>query len=98
MRYGRWKSHTSPTPWPGFRNGDTVIGSNSIQSIHRASAATVTVATSMAILSTRQVIEQATAHHQAGRLKDAEALLRAVIEREPNYAEALHRLGVVLAA
>ena len=35
------------------------------------------------------------AHHQAGRLAEAEALYRETIAAEPNHADALHLLGVI---
>jgi tetratricopeptide (TPR) repeat protein len=35
------------------------------------------------------------AHHQAGRLAEAEALYRQTIAVEPNHADALHLLGVI---
>jgi Flp pilus assembly protein TadD len=40
-------------------------------------------------------IEQALAHHQAGRLGEAEAIYREILVREPNHADALHWLGVI---
>ncbi|MFQ5756258.1 MAG: tetratricopeptide repeat protein [Acidiferrobacterales bacterium] len=42
-------------------------------------------------------LNQALAHHQAGRLKEAEALYREVLAREPEHADALHLLGVLTA-
>ena len=35
------------------------------------------------------------AHHQAGRLADAEAIYRDILAVEPRHAEALHLLGVL---
>ncbi len=35
-------------------------------------------------------------HHRAGRLAQAEALYRAILEAEPAHDEALHRLGVLV--
>ena len=35
------------------------------------------------------------AHHQAGRLQEAEAIYRQVLEAEPNNPDALHLLGVI---
>jgi Flp pilus assembly protein TadD len=40
------------------------------------------------------VLQDALAHHQAGRLEEAEALYRAVLAAEPRNADALHLLGV----
>ena len=34
-------------------------------------------------------------HHHAGRLADAEAIYRQILAQQPNYAEALHLLGVL---
>ncbi|HMD54491.1 MAG TPA: tetratricopeptide repeat protein, partial [Phycisphaerae bacterium] len=48
-----------------------------------------------ATLSTRQAMESALRHHQAGRLADAEALYRQILAQEPNNADALHLLGVI---
>jgi len=42
-----------------------------------------------------QVFAQALAHHQAGRLAEAERLYRRVCAADPNNVPALHRLGVV---
>lgn len=43
------------------------------------------------------LIVEATAHHQAGRLAEAEAAYRAAIKLAPDDAGALHNLGVLLA-
>jgi tetratricopeptide (TPR) repeat protein len=40
-------------------------------------------------------IDQALAHHQAGRLQEAEAIYRRILQTQPNDADALHLLGVV---
>jgi protein O-GlcNAc transferase len=40
-------------------------------------------------------IDQALAHHQAGRLKEAEALYREILQARPDDADALHLLGVL---
>jgi predicted O-linked N-acetylglucosamine transferase (SPINDLY family) len=42
-----------------------------------------------------QAIEMALGHHQAGRLAEAEALYRLVLEQYPKHAGALHLLGVL---
>src|SRR6202011_2495913 len=42
-----------------------------------------------------QVFAQAAAHHQAGRLAEAERLHRQVCAAHPDHFAALHRLGVV---
>ena len=41
-------------------------------------------------------IEEALAHHRAGRLAQAEALYRQVLQRTPNHARALHLMGVLM--
>lgn len=38
---------------------------------------------------------QATTHHRAGRLAEAEALYRAILEAFPQHGESLHHLGVI---
>ena len=40
-------------------------------------------------------LRQAIAHHQAGRLQDAERLYRAILQSQPNHPEANHNLGVI---
>jgi protein O-GlcNAc transferase len=45
--------------------------------------------------SSDQVLAQALAHHQAGRLAEAERLYRQVCAADPDHFAALHRLGVV---
>ena len=42
-----------------------------------------------------QRMQQAVAHHQAGRLAEAEAIYRAVMQDEPRHPHALHLLGVI---
>jgi tetratricopeptide (TPR) repeat protein len=40
-------------------------------------------------------LDQALAHHQAGRLNEAEALYRQILQADPEQPDALHWLGVV---
>ncbi|MBS4095598.1 MAG: tetratricopeptide repeat protein [Sulfuricella sp.] len=40
-------------------------------------------------------LQVAVEHHRAGRLAQAEALYRAVLQADPNHPEALHLLGVI---
>src|SRR5476649_703696 len=40
-----------------------------------------------------RAIKTALQHHQAGRLQQAEALYRQVLQSEPNHPDALHLLG-----
>lgn len=40
-------------------------------------------------------LQQALAHHQAGRLQQAERLYRDILAREPEHPDALHLLGVI---
>jgi tetratricopeptide (TPR) repeat protein len=42
-----------------------------------------------------RVVDAAFAHHEAGELDQAEALYRKALEAYPEYAEALHLLGLV---
>ncbi|CAK0756766.1 putative TPR repeat-containing protein YrrB [Gammaproteobacteria bacterium] len=42
-----------------------------------------------------QALQQAVAHHQAGRLQDAEHLYRAILKIHPNHPDANHNLGVL---
>ncbi len=45
--------------------------------------------------SDRRLLQQALAHHQAGRLDAAERLYREILARGPENADALHLLGLV---
>ena len=42
-----------------------------------------------------QALAQAVAHHQAGRLNEAESRYRQILAQQPNHAEALHLLGLL---
>ena len=42
-----------------------------------------------------QNMDEGRAHHQAGRLEEAESVYRGVLESEPDNAEALHLMGVL---
>ncbi|MCS7034806.1 MAG: tetratricopeptide repeat protein [Phycisphaerae bacterium] len=44
----------------------------------------------------KRALAVAMAHHQAGRLAEAESLYRAVVQRQPRNPDALHFLGVLL--
>ncbi|WP_159947158.1 tetratricopeptide repeat protein, partial [Polaribacter septentrionalilitoris] len=45
-----------------------------------------------------QLLEQAVEHHLSGHLQKAEPLYRAILEAQPDHAEANHHLGLLLAA
>lgn len=47
--------------------------------------------------SSHDTLHQAIAHHQAGRLTDAEHLYRAILERNPQNPDAQHNLGLLFA-
>jgi tetratricopeptide (TPR) repeat protein len=40
-------------------------------------------------------LQTAVAHHQAGRLREAEGLYRQILTQQPNHPDALHLLGVI---
>ena len=42
-----------------------------------------------------KAIETALEHHQAGHLRQAEAIYRQILQAEPNHPDALHLLGVI---
>ena len=46
-------------------------------------------------LTVEQALHQAIAHHQAGRLQDAERLYRIILQVQPDHADANHNLGVL---
>jgi predicted O-linked N-acetylglucosamine transferase (SPINDLY family) len=43
------------------------------------------------------MLDRALGHHRAGRLKEAEAIYRQILAQDPQDAEALHLLGVLMA-
>lgn len=49
----------------------------------------------MVAVSLDQAFRLAVAHHQAGRLSEAEGLYRQILGAQPNHAGALHLLGVI---
>src|SRR5258707_7995881 len=48
-----------------------------------------------ALMTIDEAFASAVEHHQAGRLREAEALYRQVVANAPNHADASHLLGVV---
>ena len=42
-----------------------------------------------------ETLQTALTHHQAGRLQEAEALYRQILQDQPDHADALHLLGVI---
>ena len=46
-------------------------------------------------MTTQQTFTLAIQHHQAGRLAEAEALYRQILDVQPNHADARHHLGVI---
>lgn len=46
-------------------------------------------------LTVEQALHQASAHHEAGRLQDAEQLYRAILQVQPNHPEANYKLGIL---
>ena len=47
-------------------------------------------------LSLEEVLQQAVAHHQTGRLDEAQTLYRSILEVSPEHLDARHNLGVLL--
>jgi protein O-GlcNAc transferase len=41
------------------------------------------------------VFAEALTHHRAGRISEAEALYRAILDRDPDHADSLHLLGLI---
>ena len=46
-------------------------------------------------LTIEQALQQAVEYHKAGKLQDAEALYRAILQTQPNHPDANHNLGVM---
>jgi predicted O-linked N-acetylglucosamine transferase (SPINDLY family) len=46
-------------------------------------------------MSIEQKLQTALGHHQAGRVRDAEAVYRQILADQPNHPDALHLLGIV---
>ena len=46
-------------------------------------------------LSVRKILQAAMGHHQAGRLAEAQALYRQILQLQPDHPDALHYLGVM---
>ncbi len=46
-------------------------------------------------LHVKTLFDEGVAHHQAGRLQQAEQVYRQILEEDPNHAEALHLVGVI---
>ncbi|MDP9174915.1 MAG: tetratricopeptide repeat protein [Planctomycetota bacterium] len=46
-------------------------------------------------VSVKEAFDIALGHHQAGRLTDAEAIYRNILSQDPNFADAVHLLGVL---
>ena len=49
----------------------------------------------MNLSSIPQAIQVALEHHQAGRLPQAEAIYRQILQTAPNHPDALHYLGAI---
>jgi protein O-GlcNAc transferase len=49
----------------------------------------------MPAMTIEQALQLALAHHQAGRLAEAEALYRQILTQQPNHTDSLHLLGVI---
>ncbi|MEP7328358.1 MAG: tetratricopeptide repeat protein [Betaproteobacteria bacterium] len=49
-------------------------------------------------LTIQQALAQAVQHHRAGRLSEAEALYRAILQAVPDHPDALHLLALIVAA
>jgi tetratricopeptide (TPR) repeat protein len=44
---------------------------------------------------TSELIQNGLAHHQAGRLQEAEAIYQSILQEQPRHPDALHLLGVI---
>src|SRR3972149_10668940 len=65
-----------------------------LQRVEAAAAGVHTVA-KPAALNVPRALQAAVAHHLAGRLPEAEAIYRQILQAEPNHPDALHLLGVI---
>lgn len=101
----RWLLNRQDSPWyptmrifrqPSFGDWDSVISEVSQvlrEWVARSHRPTETLAADPAIA---PVIQQALAHHQAGRLPQAEALYQQILASQPRHADALHYLGMLM--
>lgn len=82
----------------------TVLGGESIKRWMQAGSSTVTIKGILVmsnpgnfylVVHTSETLATALAHHQAGRLQEAEALYGELLAEEPTHADALHLKGVL---
>jgi tetratricopeptide (TPR) repeat protein/flavin reductase (DIM6/NTAB) family NADH-FMN oxidoreductase RutF len=95
----RWLLNRKDSPWyptmrifqqPSFGDWNSVI--NDVMRELRQLVAVPERDVDPAIL---VVMQEALTHHQAGRLAQAEALYRQILDEQPRHADALHYLGML---
>ena len=65
------------------------------QELARLQAQAATLHTVPMELTIEQALQQAVEAHKAGKLQDAEALYRAILQAQPKHPDANHNLGVL---